>query len=294
MRAHRGSPKAEQQLKGLTKKFVPLARSARNAGYMALSPLDYAFRLAIQLKQYPPLHLRRSVGGMSAGFNGPGYEFVAYLRLLAALRGGDSVWDLACGCGMLELALQDLGWEGSLIGTDIDKASIGWAQRNIGAHIPRQKFVHMDIYNEAYHRKGKLSTKAWLDSFNENEFDIVIAKSLFTHVLPDEQTIYLRGIADRLKPGGKALLTFFVLSEGQARLASSGKNRISFQPYSEDERCAVRLPLAPHAAVAYEQRYLEERFRDAGFKMQSYKLHPGVWTGSPDGLSFQDLIVVEK
>lgn len=285
---------AHQKVKALTKRFVPLARSVRNAGYMALAPLDYAFRVTSQLKQYPPLHLRRRVGGMSAGFNGPGYEFVAYLRLLATLRGGDSVWDLACGCGMLELALQDLGWQGNLIGTDIDKPGIDWAQKNIGTHDPGQKFVHMDIYNEAYHRKGKLSTKAWLDSFNENGFDIVIAKSLFTHVLPDEQIIYLKSIADRLKPGGRALLTFFVLSEDQARLAASGKNRISFQPYSEDERCAVRSPLAPHAAVAYEQRYLEERFRDAGFKMQSYELHPGVWTGSSAGLSFQDVIVAEK
>ena len=278
----------------LGRRLVPFVRSLRAAGYRSLAPLDYAFRLTSHLGKYPPLHLRRYVGGMSAGFNGPGYEYVSYLRLLAMLRDGDSVWDLACGCGMLELALEDLGWHGRITGTDISRPCIEWAQKNIGARLPGHKFTHMDIYNEAYHRRGKLSAKAWLDSFGENGFDIVIAKSLFTHVLPDELDIYLKGISDRLRPGGRTLLTFFVLSEEQAHLAVSGKNRMSFQPYGEDGRCFVYRPLAPNAAVAYERYYLEERFRNAGFKTQSYKLSPGAWTGSPTGLSFQDIIVAEK
>jgi SAM-dependent methyltransferase len=261
---------------------------------MAFAPLDYAFRVVSQLKQYPPLHLRRYVGGMSAGFNGPGYEFVAYLRLLAGLRSGDSLWDLACGCGLLELALEDLGWQGKLTGTDISNPCIDWARKHIETRLPGHKFVQMDIYNEAYNRTGKLNTEAWLNTFSGIGFDVVIAKSLFTHVLPDEQIVYLKSIADRLKPGGRALLTFFVRSEDQDRLAASGKNRMSFQTYSEDKRCAVYRPVAPQAAVAYDQHYLEERFREAGFNMQSYKFHPGAWTGNPAGLSFQDIIVAEK
>jgi SAM-dependent methyltransferase len=275
-------------------RLLPLVRSLRDAGYRALAPLDYAFRATSQLRQYPPLHLRRHVGGMSAGFNGPGYEFVAYLRLLAGLQNGDSLWDLACGCGMLELALEDLGWHGKLTATDISKPCIDWAQKNIGARVASDNFIHMDIYNEAYYRGGKLTTEAWLDGFSGNKFDVVIAKSLFTHVLPDEQIVYLKGIADRLKPGGRALLTFFVLSEDQARLAASGKNRMSFQTYEADERCAVYRPLAPHAAVAYREEYLREMFQNAGFKMDGYKLHPGTWTGNPGGLSFQDIVVAER
>ena len=229
---------------------------------------------------------------MSSGFNGPGYEYVAYLRLLASLQMGDSVWDLACGCGMLELALEDLGWSGTLVGTDISRPCIDWTQRNIGGRVPGFKFVHMDIYNEAYQRDGKLSTEAWLRGFEGSGFDVVIAKSLFTHVLPDEQIVYLKAIADRLKPGGRALITFFVLSEEQARLAAEGKNRMLFQPYSEDGRCAVYRPLAPHAAVAYEEHYLEERLMEAGFR--THKLYAGAWTGCAAGLSYQDIIVAEK
>ena len=247
-----------------------------------------------QLRQYPPLHLRHHVGGMSAGFNGPGYEFVVYLRLLAQLRDGDFLWDLGCGCGMLELALQDLRWQGRLIGTDIHKPCIDWAQKNIGTRIAGHKFIHMDIYNAAYWRKGTSSAQQWLDKFGEKGFDVVVAKSLFTHVLPDELNVYLKGIADRLKSGGKALLTFFILSEEQARFTVSGKSRISFHPYGEAGCCAVRNPLAPTSAVAYKEHYLMEILRDAGFKMESCALRYGVWTGRPDGLSFQDIVVIEK
>lgn len=274
--------------------LVQGARSVRAAAYRSVTPLDYVFRFMNQLEQYPPLYLRRHVGGMNAGFNGPGYEFVAYLRLLAELRDGHFLWDMGCGCGMLELALQHLGWQGHLIGTDLHKPCIDWAQKNIGTRFPGQTFVHMDVYNAAYWRRGTLSAQEWLDGFGEKGFDVVVAKSLFTHVLPDELGVYLKGIADRLESGGKALLTFFVLSEEQARFADSGKNRLSFHPYGEDGCCAVRNPLAPTAAVAYEQHFLMESLRDAGFKMEGCSLRYGVWTGTPDGLSFQDIVVVEK
>lgn len=276
------------------KLLVRVARSGRSVVYRSLAPLDYAFRVMNQLEPYPPLHLRRHVGGMSAGLNGPGYELAAYLRLLAQLRNGDRLWDVGCGCGMLELALQDLGWEGRLIGTDIHKPCIDWAHGHIGTRFPGHTFFHMDIYNAAYWRRGRSSAQQWLDSFEESGFDVVVAKSLFTHVLPDELTVYLGGIADRLKPRGKALMTFFISSEEQKRLAASGKNRLSFQPYSEEGRCAVRNPLAPTAAVAYQQDFLIERFRDAGFNVKGFAPHYGAWTGRPDGLSFQDIVVLGK
>ena len=284
----------EYQASTQGERLVRLARSVRTAFYGALSPLDYVLRFMNLLDHYPPLHLRMHVGGVHAGFNGSGYELVAYLRLLARLQDGERIWDIGCGCGMLELALEDLGWQGRLIGTDIHKPCIDWARKNIGTRYAACEFVHMDIFNEAYWRKGRLSARQWLDIFGEKGFDVVVAKSLFTHVLPDELDTYLTGIAERLNPGGRALLTFFILSEAQQQLAVAGRNRLLFQPYATDTRCSVRNPMAPTAAVAYDREYLTDRLRVAGFKVDSLNLRPGVWTGAPDGLSFQDIVVVEK
>lgn len=259
-----------------------------------MTPFDYIFRIINRLGQYPPLHLRRHVGHLGAGFNGPGYEFVSYLRLLTDLKTGHSLWDLGCGCGMLELALEDMGWTGSLVGTDIHKPSIEWATRHIGVRIPDHKFIHSDIYNAAYWRNGRMNAQTWLEAFPERDFDVVIAKSFFTHVLPEELNLYLKSIADRMKVGGKALLTFFILTEEQKRLAKEGKNHFSFHPYAEDGCCAVRRPSAPTAAVAYEQQYLMTCFRDAGFKTDHCRLWYGAWTGRNDVLSFQDIILATK
>lgn len=274
--------------------FIPFARKVRALGYMSLFPLDYVFRSMNRLKHYPPLHLRRHVGGTGEGINGPGYEYAAYLRLIGGLREGDSLWDLACGCGMLELALEDLGWTGRMTGTDVYKPCIDWARSNISKRLASHNYIHANIYNDLYFPEGTLTIREWFERFDESGFDVVIAKSLFTHLLPDELNAYLEGIADRLRPGGKALLTFFILSEEQARLAAAGKSRRSFQPYCEDGRCAVFRRSAPQSAVAYEQHYLKEKFADAGFRTESLKIYPGIWSGSPVGLSVQDIIVAEK
>jgi hypothetical protein len=90
------------------------------------------------------------------------------------------------------------------------------------------------------------------------------------------------------------LLTFFILSEEQARYAAKGRNRMSFQRFGEDQRCSVRNPLAPTAAVAYERDYLMECLGNAGFDLEKCSHRQGVWTGGSDGLSFQDIVVVEK
>jgi SAM-dependent methyltransferase len=273
---------------------VDVARRVRYRTYEALAPADYLFRVASHLRHYPPLHLRAHVGGMSAGLNGPGYEFVAHLRHLAGLREDDRVWDVGCGCGLLELALEDLGWQGRLTGTDIHWPSVDWAASHISRRCPGFSFVHMDVYNAAYWPGGTLTARQGLERFPEAGFDVAIAKSLFTHVLPDELDIYLSDIAGRLAPGGRALLTFFVLSEEQQRLAAAGRNRLSFAASRDGGRWAVRRPQAPTAAVAYRRDVLEERLEAAGFDLQRSEIHPGTWSGDAGGLSYQDIVLARK
>lgn len=275
-------------------RLMHIARNVRSMAYGALLPFDSLFRRLNRLSLYPPIHLRRHVGCLGGGFNGPGYEFVVYLRLLAGLRDGQAIWDLACGCGLLELALADLGWEGRVVGTDIHRPCIQWAQRRLGKSLKQHTFEHMDVFNAAYWPAGKLTTAQWLEQFDARDFDVVVAKSLFTHVLPDELDVYFRGIALRLKPGGRAVLTFFLLDEEQARASAEGHARMQFHPYEADARCSVRTALAPTAAVAYPRAYVLERLREAGFNTDRCTIHPGVWSGRPDGLSFQDIVVIER
>ncbi len=264
-------------------------RLARNAAYRLLNPLDALFLRINRLGQYPPIYLRRHAGCLG-GFDGSGYEFVSYLKLLTGLAPEHRLWDVGCGCGLLELALESAGWQGQLIGVDIHKPSVQWAQRAISRHIPSFRFVHADIQNPAYWPQGRMSADQWFFSFQEREFDRVIAKSLFTHMQLDELDIYLREIHTRLKLAGKALLTFFLLNPEQDKLQYL--NKIVFTKPDGASVYAVRNPAAPTAAVAYEENFLVEHLQGSGLLVEVIRY--GTWSGRGDGLSFQDLIVVSK
>jgi SAM-dependent methyltransferase len=269
---------------------VQILRRIRNLGYWLLEPFDAVFRRINRLQAYPPIALRRQVGVLGT-LDGVGREFVTYLRLLGGLKVSSKVWDSGCGCGLLELALEQSGWQGTLLGTDIHKPCIQWAGRTISRRQPSFRFEHADIYNAAYWPRGKLTAREWFAQFHEGDFDLIVAKSLFTHMLPDELELYLSEIARRLKPSGSALLTFFLLNEEQRALEARGKNEIGF--IRQDDRYSVRLVQAPTAAVGYDEKYLLGKLQASGLKSGPV-LHYGTWSGRADGLSFQDIILVQR
>lgn len=276
-----------QNLRG---RLLQSYRQARRLAYRAVNPFDALFRRINGLERYPPIHLRRQVGCLG-DIGGAGPEFVIYLKLLAGLKAGHALWDVGCGCGFLELALEQAGWTGRLVGTDIHRPSIEWAQRTIGRRMPDARFMHADIGNAAYWPEGTLSAREWLSGFAERDFDLVVAKSLFTHMLPDELDLYLHAISARLKPSGTALITCFILNPVQAELRAS--NQITFTKPAGDSVYAVRHVAAPTAAVAYDESYLTERVRASGLNVRE-AIHFGYWTGRQDGLSFQDMLVLDR
>lgn len=276
--------------KNIPPNVVQLYRKVRSIGYMSIIPFDAIFRNINRMGNYPPIHLRRHVS-LLGSLDGPGYEFVAYLKLLTGLKSGQRLWDVGCGCGLLELALEQGSWRGSLIGVDIHKPSIEWAQSNISRRIPEFQFVHADIYNQAYAPNGKKTTEQWLSAFAENNFDVIIAKSLFTHMLPDELTLYFEHISARLQPTGKALLTFYLLNEEQEHLTQ--QNKIRFIWPVPNSKYAVKNLVAPTAAVAYCESYLLELLAEKGLQL-SGTIRYGAWSGRKDALSYQDIAVVER
>ena len=272
--------------------YVSIFRNIRTLVYWGIEPFDKIFRFINGIPQYPPIPYRRHAGGLGA-IDGPGYEFAAYFKLLLKIKQSHRVWDIGCGCGLLELALESLGWRGIIVGTDIHKPSIEWAQRTLGSREKTFKFLHSDIYNMAYWPEGKLNASEWLNGFEEKNFDIIIAKSLFTHVLPFELDIYLEHIAKRLVGNGRCLLTFFILNEAQQNYEKKGLCRIKFKKSDGIDEYAVRRLDAPTAAVAYEEKYLQNKIKKYGLEICGC-IYSGIWSGNPDGLSYQDLVILQK
>ncbi len=266
-----------------------LLRSTRNVALLALGPLDYFARRLKDKQDLPPLYLRRYVGPLR-GFESSGAEFMDHLRRLAGLRPDERVLDLGCGCGQMALQLKDyLDQNGSYVGVDIHQASINWCQRKIGAQHANFQFTRIDVRNRAYNPQGTQLAETYRLPFADSSFDVILVKSVFTHMRPSEVDNYLCEIARMLKTTGRCLATLFLLNEEQRRLEQGGANTLAFK-YGEGVWRYVYLH-SPESAVAYDENFVMQILEKHGLRLK--ERFYGHWSGRKDGLSYQDILLLE-
>ena len=97
-------------------------------------------------------------------------------------------------------------------------ASTSWPRASPGARsataTPRRRFafVHADLRNTAYNPGGALDADSYRFPYGDGAFDLVIATSLFTHLLPAAAEHYLSEAARVLAPGGRLFCTWLLFS----------------------------------------------------------------------------------
>ena len=211
-----------------------------------------------------------------------------HLRTLAELRPEERVLDIGCGCGQMALHLEKyLDEKGSYVGVDIHGPSIRWCQKEISSRRSNFEFAHIDVRNLAFNPAAKLDAESYRFPYDDESFDLILLKSVFTHMRPAEVDNYLREVARLLKNEGRCLATFFLLNEEQARLA----NALKFD-YGEGV-WRYRYEHSPESAVAYDERYVMELLGKHGLVLTA-PIYYGHWAGREDGLSFQDILLLGK
>jgi ubiquinone/menaquinone biosynthesis C-methylase UbiE len=282
-------------LKSLVKKILP--KPAKTVLRRAYNSLVKSNEKAVQPQAeepsegelLPSVFLQNYVGG---DYRKVGEEFFRYFVELAKLQPHESVLDVGSGSGRMAVPLTVyLSAEGAYEGFDISAEAVGWCRERITSGFPNFRFQVSDIYNAAYNPRGKYPAAEYRFPYEDRTFDFVFLTSVFTHLLPRDMEHYFSEIARVLKPGGRCLITYFLLNEESTPMIDGGRGILNFAERGELYRTINRS--RPEDAVAYEEKFIRNLYEKYGLVV-SQPIYYGSWCGREKFLSLQDMVLAYK
>jgi SAM-dependent methyltransferase len=223
-----------------------------------------------------------------------GEGFVRHILVpRTGLQPSDVFLDVGCGNGSVARALTAyLSLPGRYEGLDVHAGSIHWLQEHYREHSGF-RFTHANVYNKMYNPGGSLSASEYRLPYSDGTFSMALLKSVFTHMLPEDVRSYLRELSRVLRPGGRAVATYFLLNDESRWFVQQDKDEIKMRSdWRGDSGCRVANPRVPEEAVAHDERRIRTYCAEAGFSV--YEVTFGNWCGRPSLLGLQDLMVLIK
>jgi SAM-dependent methyltransferase len=233
----------------------------------------------------PPRRLTGYVG--DSDFRATGEEFLVHFRELADLQPSDRVLDVGCGIGRMARVLAAiLQPPGSYDGFDVVADGISWCQARYRDQSVPFRFQVADLHNATYNPGGSQAAADYRFPYEDAAFDLVLATSVFTHLLPDAAVRYLAESARVLAAGGRLFATWYLLGGDGAAAPPP-----PFGWYEAARPAAVADVNEPESAVAVPEAWLRERLDVHGLQLRG--VYPGSWRGRP-GRSHQDIVVAAR
>jgi SAM-dependent methyltransferase len=246
----------------LTRRGYHALRLARRAGLRVLSPVDYLANSINGKLPFPPLDMRRDVGSLDT-FESAAGEVIAALEILAGLGPSSTVLDMGSGCGALPIVMRRrvlTPFVGHYVGLDVDQKLIGWCDRHLtGEHF---RFARYHYHNASYNPGGQRFLPF---PIADSWADVVVMKSVATHMLPPDVEFYLSEVARVLRPDGRALVSAYLYGEGEDVSAT-------FPHVGEGGHFRYAKAASPESAIALDVGWFVSRVRANGL---AHELHPG-------------------
>lgn len=241
----------------------------------------------------PPKSIYEQIGAEDdAGFLRAGEEFFGLFRDLCDLGPDEDVLDVGCGVGRMAFPLtRHLSGKGSYEGFDIFRDAVEWCQREVTPRFPNFRFQHADIVSVRYNPTGSVKGSEFRFPYDDASFDFAFLTSVFTHLLPDDLHRYMDELARVLRPGGRCLITYFLLNGESKQLIAEKPQGFSLIP--QDDVFWVHSWDVPEWAVAYEEDHIRARHAAAGLPVRE-PVHFGAWCGRDTFLTAHDIVIADR
>lgn len=166
-------------------------------------------------------------------------------------RSYGAVFDFGSGCGRLARKfLQQDPRPQRYVGVDLHAGMVRWCQEHLAPLAGQFSFVHHDVYNAGF---NPTSTAPYLAfPVEDSAFDVVVAHSVFTHVLESAAVHYLRECSRILAPGGVLTTTWFLFDKAMFPMMQAFQNALYIN----------ELDLTN--AVIFDRAWLRSAAEDAG------------------------------
>jgi SAM-dependent methyltransferase len=110
-------------------------------------------------------------------------------------------------------------------------------------------------------------------------------------MLPDGVGNYLGEIRRVLKPGGRCLITWFLLNAESGALIRESASSLEFTHPIGD--CLTTNPETPEEAICYRLEHVIALYQRVGLQLEP-PIRYGSWCGRKDYLSYQDICIGRK